>query len=268
MIMKANASESPPKLKRFILSQVQKQPTQNQVTSNKNGPPFKKSKWTPEEDQLLIESVNKNGMGNWSLVCLTVPGRSGKQCRERWINQLCPELNRHSWDPQEDAILIRQHNVYGNFWTKIAQFLPGRSANNIKNRWSWLSRHLVQQNLFSQNISMFLLPHKQNSHPMCVHPGPDQILQTNSQICPKSLLPTVIYPIQRQDITQQQDLKLGFPVEKRPGAIQLTTFSNRQDVSTSMTNLSTDNYKQKSSSGTEIKIQINLPTKYVELEKT
>lgn len=102
---------------------------------------FKKSKWTPEEDDMLRKSVSTNGMSNWSLIAESVPGRSGKQCRERWINQLCPNLNKDNWTAQEDAILVQQQMLQGNAWSKIAQFLPGRSSNNVKNRWSWLTRH-------------------------------------------------------------------------------------------------------------------------------
>jgi hypothetical protein len=101
----------------------------------------KKSKWTEEEDRQLAESVSMHGMGNWTLVAQLIPGRNGKQCRERWIHQICPSLNKENWTPREDAILIQQQRLHGNSWAKIAQFLPGRSSNNIKNRWSWLSRH-------------------------------------------------------------------------------------------------------------------------------
>ena len=111
---------------------------------------FKKSKWTPEEDRALIASVEKNGMSNWTMVASEVSGRTGKQCRERWTNQLCPELNKDNWTQQEDEILIKQQRIHGNFWSKISRFLPGRSSNAIKNRWSWLSRHGLTAMLAAQ----------------------------------------------------------------------------------------------------------------------
>jgi hypothetical protein len=106
-------------------------------------PAFKKSKWTPDEDELLRRFVEIHGLGNWSAIAQNIPGRNGKQCRERWMNQLCPALNKDNWSPQEDAILVQQQRVFGNVWSQIAQFLPGRSPNSVKNRWSWLSRHTV-----------------------------------------------------------------------------------------------------------------------------
>jgi hypothetical protein len=69
------------------------------------------------------------------------------------MNQLCPALNRDNWTPQEDATLVRQQRVYGNVWSRIAQDIPGRSPNAVKNRWSWLSRHAV-----SSALAMRMIP--------------------------------------------------------------------------------------------------------------
>ncbi|OHT16487.1 hypothetical protein TRFO_41821 [Tritrichomonas foetus] len=113
---------------------------------------YRKAKWTPDEDNLLKMLVKKEGTNNWSLIAQSINGRTGKQCRERWLNQLRPELTKNNWTPQEDAILIHQQQIHGNMWTKIAQYLPGRSPNNVKNRWSWISRHHTAASLFAQMI--------------------------------------------------------------------------------------------------------------------
>jgi hypothetical protein len=105
--------------------------------------PVKKAKWTADEDFRLSESIQEHGMSNWSRIAQNLPGRNGKQCRERWMNQLCPSLNRDNWSHQEDLILLQQQRLCGNQWSQVAHFLPGRSANAVKNRWSWLSRHGV-----------------------------------------------------------------------------------------------------------------------------
>jgi hypothetical protein len=102
--------------------------------------PVKKVKWTGREDQTLVLSVQKYGTSSWPLVAGEIPGRTGKQCRERWINQLDPNLNREKWTQQEDAVLLLQQKSCGHCWSKMIQFLPHRSANAIKNRWCWLTR--------------------------------------------------------------------------------------------------------------------------------
>lgn len=123
------------------------EPKANEAPIPKNFPnQYKKAKWTPEEDRALIESVRIHGTKNWIAVATLVPDRNSKQCRERWTAQLDPSLNHKEFTPQEDAIIILQHQANGPYWAKIAAYLPGRSACAIKNRFNWLSRrHLPQR---------------------------------------------------------------------------------------------------------------------------
>jgi hypothetical protein len=100
-----------------------------------------KRRWTEKEDDLLRLSIRRFGTLNWSIVAQVLPERTGKQCRERWMNQLNPKLCQDEWRPEEDCIVVQQQGICGNNWTHITQFLPGRSANAIKNRFVWLSRH-------------------------------------------------------------------------------------------------------------------------------
>ena len=58
--------------------------------------------------------------------------RTGKQCRERYNNHLRPEIKKGEWSEEEDQILMSMNETYGNKWTMIAQYLPGRSGNTIQ----------------------------------------------------------------------------------------------------------------------------------------
>jgi hypothetical protein len=99
-------------------------------------PDLVKGSWTRQEDELIIEFVRQYGTKNWTKLASFLPGRIGKQCRERWRNHLDPSNNYGAWTPEEDALLISLHAQFGNSWVKIAQRMPGRSDNSIKNRWN------------------------------------------------------------------------------------------------------------------------------------
>ena len=57
--------------------------------------------WTPSEDTTLKRLVLERGAKKWSKIAVELPGRSGKQCRERWHNQVDPAISTEDWSEEE-----------------------------------------------------------------------------------------------------------------------------------------------------------------------
>lgn len=43
-------------------------------------------------NRLLSQMVEQHGIRKWSHIAQKLPGRIGKQCRERWHNHLRPDI--------------------------------------------------------------------------------------------------------------------------------------------------------------------------------
>ena len=104
-----------------------------------------KNLWSPTEDQILETEVMKLGEKAWSEIAAKLPGRVGKQCRDRWRNHLCPEVKKGSWTEEEDRLLFEYREKLGNQWAEIAKHIPGRTDLSVKNRFYSYRRKLQRQ---------------------------------------------------------------------------------------------------------------------------
>jgi hypothetical protein len=90
-------------------------------------------KW--DEDEQIRQLVAQHGDENWYLVAQEVPGRSARQCKERWDNYLSPRIVNGPWSKAEDELLLTKIQEMGHQWKALESWFPAHSSVNIKNRW-------------------------------------------------------------------------------------------------------------------------------------
>ena len=59
-------------------------------------PGSRKGQWTDEEDAIVVDAVQnsiEDPFTRWSDLAQKLPGRVGKQVRDRWVNHLNPAIN-------------------------------------------------------------------------------------------------------------------------------------------------------------------------------
>jgi hypothetical protein len=106
--------------------------------------------WTTQQDRALREAVQAAGCRKrlqWTQLAETVPGRNGKQCRSRWNDILDPAINSSQWSSAEVQLLVASAAQYEFKWSKLRPLFPGRTDNNIKNKWYSQQRKDYRQKL-------------------------------------------------------------------------------------------------------------------------
>lgn len=97
--------------------------------------------WSEYEDEML-STLPKSTRQKWGKIAKEINKsiysgmkvRSGKQCKERWVNHLDPRMKKDKWTHEEDQILLKLYKSYGNKWCDISRILGNRTDSSIKNR--------------------------------------------------------------------------------------------------------------------------------------
>ncbi|GER51760.1 myb domain protein 78 [Striga asiatica] len=170
---------------------------------------LRRGPWTVDEDFTLINYVAHHGEGRWNSLARSAGlKRTGKSCRLRWLNYLRPDVRRGNITLEEQLLILELHSRWGNRWSKIAQHLPGRTDNEIKNYWrTRVQKHAkqlkcdVNSKQFKDTMRYLWMPRlveriqAANSNQSCTNRelGPAQLLQPQQPIIGSGLAHTCTY---------------------------------------------------------------------------
>jgi hypothetical protein len=132
-----------------------------QILGNKTGPQcsyrynklvteMTKAKWNRNDDIQLLELVETYGQ-NWAFIANKMQGRSTEEVKYRFIMKLDPKLKRSRFEKEEDELILKLHEKYGNKWNEISKFFPNRNAAMVKNRFY---SHLKNKNKDSTTLNV------------------------------------------------------------------------------------------------------------------
>lgn len=91
--------------------------------------------WNQEEDDRLRVLAPQYAF-DWAGLTQYFAGKSAACLRRRWDLKHNPNMKRGSWTKEEDETILRMKDkLGGGYWKIIAQSLPGRAPDSIKNRY-------------------------------------------------------------------------------------------------------------------------------------
>jgi hypothetical protein len=138
-------------------------------------------RFSSDEDQLLRDLVAQYGENQWERVSASFPARTMRQCRDRYVKYLVPDLIFTNWTEAEDHLLDEKFAEFGPQWKYLATFFPNRTDVAIKNRWQIHRRNEQKKllNLITQRAKAW--PFERRFQAAAEPPAPAPIADTQPE---------------------------------------------------------------------------------------
>ncbi|XP_060928364.1 snRNA-activating protein complex subunit 4 [Limanda limanda] len=122
---------------------------------------LRRGSWTPNEDALLRDLVDKMRIGNfipYTQMSYFMEGRHPPQLIYRWNQVLDPSLKKGMWTKQEDQLLLRAVSRHGEKnWWKIRLEVPGRTDCACRDRYIDCLKSGMKRGAFDKQEQELLL---------------------------------------------------------------------------------------------------------------
>jgi len=92
-----------------------------------------KKKWNRKDDIKLIELVETYGQ-NWEVISSKLIDRSERDVEVRYKEKLDPNVKNSKFTEEEDSLILRLYEEFGNKWFEISRFFKNRTAKMLKKR--------------------------------------------------------------------------------------------------------------------------------------
>ena len=94
-----------------------------------------RQRFTPIED-MVIKNLAQNRQLSWDDIARQLPGRTGRQCRDRYNKYLTKFVVNKEWTEEEDKKLESLVKVFGeNSWIIISKAMNGRTTRQCRERY-------------------------------------------------------------------------------------------------------------------------------------
>ncbi|KAK3146059.1 hypothetical protein QOZ80_3BG0261000 [Eleusine coracana subsp. coracana] len=91
--------------------------------------------WTPEEDATLERLADEHGARHWRRVADHMPGRSSRQCRDRWRLHLARDEYHRPFTAADDEELARLFLRHAGRWSAVSRAAHRRTSRVMRRRW-------------------------------------------------------------------------------------------------------------------------------------